>query len=206
MRGLKVRFLTRFLGVTLAGFFAGGLLGCNQEGGSLTAASGGVADLGASVQLGCEEARFFRLINLYRAASGRAELAVSHAATLAARWHSQDMGEKDYFSHTDSAGRDPFQRLSDFGFESTSGENIAAGNRQAAATFCQWKNSPGHNRNMLEASFTAIGIGRAEVGGSTYGVYWATPFGWGGEDTTTKPQIREGEVGGCSMPSALPSC
>jgi uncharacterized protein YkwD len=37
------------------------------------------------------------------------------------------------------------------------------------------KNSAGHNTNMLNASYTRIGIGRA-IGG-TYGAYWTTVFG-----------------------------
>ena len=41
------------------------------------------------------------------------------------------------------------------------GENIAAGNASASATFTQWRNSPTHNTNMLNANFRAIGIGRA---------------------------------------------
>ena len=40
-----------------------------------------------------------------------------------------------------------------------------------------WKNSPGHNQNMLDGSWTEIGIGRAYNSGSTYGWYWTTTFG-----------------------------
>jgi len=43
------------------------------------------------------------------------------------------------------------------------GENIAAGNSDAWNTFVQWRESPGHNANMLTGEFTCIGIGRAVV-------------------------------------------
>ena len=54
-------------------------------------------------------------------------------------------------------------------------ENIAAGNSGAAGTFNQWRNSAGHNANML-GNYSIIGIGRA-TGGGTYGSYWTTVFG-----------------------------
>jgi len=62
------------------------------------------------------------------------------------------------------------------------GENIAAGNSTASATFTQWKNSSGHNANMLGANYTVMGIGRA-TGGGQYGVYWTNVFG--GQDDGT---------------------
>ena len=58
----------------------------------------------------------------------------------------------------------------------TSAENIAAGNSDGASTFEQWKNSPGHDRNMRNPDFTSIGIGRVEVPGSYYTFYWTTNF------------------------------
>src|SRR5438067_700247 len=67
----------------------------------------------------------------------------------------------------------------DFGYALTgsAGENIAAGYAGAQDTFTQWKNSPGHNANMLNGSYRVIGIGRAYVKGSPYGWYWTTDFG-----------------------------
>jgi hypothetical protein len=56
-------------------------------------------------------------------------------------------------------------------------ENIAAGNSTAQATFEQWRNSSGHNANMLHSNMRTIGIGRAFVAGSPYGWYWTTEFG-----------------------------
>jgi uncharacterized protein YkwD len=92
---------------------------------------------------------------------------------------SQDMANKNYFSHTDSLGRDPFMRMAAFGYNypHTAGENIAAGMDSAQAAFTAWKNSPGHNANMLGSGYTVIGIGRAYNSSSTYGWYWTTDFG-----------------------------
>lgn len=93
------------------------------------------------------------------------------------------MATKNYFSHTSQDGRDPFTRMRDFGYSYNTGmaENIAAGNYSAAGTFDQWKNSAGHNQNMLNGAYRVIGIGRAQ--GGSYGWVWTTDFG-GYEDAT----------------------
>lgn len=157
------------------------------------------------IKLSCEEARFLKLINLYRAQFGIAPLVASSKATLAARWHSNDMGVNRYFSHTDSLGRDPYERTAQFGFGYCQGENAAAGNYGATETFCQWKLSPGHAGNMQGGHFRSIGIGRAIVGGSEYGVYWSTPFGVG-YDATDKIEEPVTDEPGCVMPTSLPGC
>lgn len=129
--------------------------------------------------LDAEELAFLTLINDYRAANGAGPLKASIALTNAAKWMSADMATKNYFSHTDSQGRDPFVRMAAFGYNYNSyrGENIAAGYADATNTFNQWKNSPGHNQNMLNPNYTVIGIGRAYSGSSTYRYYWTTDFG-----------------------------
>ena len=96
------------------------------------------------------------------------------------------MCNQDYFSHTGLDNSTPWDRACDACFDLGCGpstgmaENIAAGNSGAQATFDQWKNSPGHNANMLDGSFTQIGIGRA-TGGGQYGVYWTNVFAAQGE-------------------------
>jgi uncharacterized protein YkwD len=89
------------------------------------------------------------------------------------------MAVKNYFNHNDSSGRNPFSRISSFGydFSGTAGENIAAGNSTAQATFEQWKSSPGHNANMLNLTYRVIGIGRIGNTSSSYKWYWTTDFG-----------------------------
>ncbi len=90
-----------------------------------------------------------------------------------------DLGANDYFSHIDSLGRDPGQRARDYGYYGGVGENLAAGMplSSAQAVFDAWKSSPGHNANMLASTYLVIGIGRASVSGSPYGIYWTTDFG-----------------------------
>ena len=131
--------------------------------------------------LDSEESAFLTLINLYRDRQGVGQLAIDPTLTVAAKWMSADLVSRvnaaGDFSHTDSLGRDPFVRMCAFGYclNTWKGENIAAGSAAAAATFVQWRDSPGHNENMSRAEYRTIGIGRAQ--GGFYGWYWTTDFG-----------------------------
>jgi uncharacterized protein YkwD len=138
--------------------------------------------------LDSEEQGFLGIINQYRAANGLGTLTLNGKLNDSARWMSQDMGAQNYFSHTDSQGRDPFVRMSAFGYgyNTWKGENLAAGVESAQAAFDLWKGSPGHNANMLNPNFTVVGIARAYGPASTFGWYWATDFG--GQDDPPPPQ------------------
>jgi uncharacterized protein YkwD len=157
----------------------------------------------AAVALDSEEAAFCTLINDYRATKGLPALLVSESLTNASEWHSTDMANKNYFSHTDSLGRDPFKRMTalGYGYSTYRGENIAAGNATASATFDQWKNSSGHNANMLNANYKVIGIGKAYNAAATYRNYWTTDFG-GVVDPGAVPCPGSG---GTTLPRVTPS-
>jgi uncharacterized protein (TIGR03437 family) len=129
--------------------------------------------------LDSEEQIMQRLINDYRAQNGLGSLSVSLALTRSADWMSGDMAAKNYFGHIDSTGRDPFVRMTAFGYNypTTKGENLAAGYSDAARTFNQWKNSPSHNSAMLNAAFKVIGISRVYGQNSQYKWYWTTDLG-----------------------------
>ena len=126
-----------------------------------------------------EEMAFLTLINTYRSQNGLPALVMSQTLSAAAYHHSADMAVNNYFSHTLFNGTTWDANIRDHGytFGTALAENIAAGNSTASATIMQWKNSAGHNANMLSANYTAIGIGRAYSSASTYGYYWTTTFG-----------------------------
>ncbi|MDZ4085054.1 MAG: CAP domain-containing protein [Bdellovibrionales bacterium] len=205
-RGLISSTATAMIGLAALVFT---FVGCGNGGSASIGSQGGGEETNESAfTLKCEEVRFFTLINLYRQNAGFATLAISQGATEAARWHARDMGESAYFSHTDSLGRDPSSRVADFGYSGTAGENAAAGNATAIGTFCQWKNSAGHNANMLRPEFRVIGIGTETVQSSQYGSYWSTPFGFSmvdddGSPAVTSPRIENGT---CQLPTSVPSC
>lgn len=136
-------------------------------------------ELSVAVGLDAEEAAFLKLINDYRASKGLGALKASAAASCAADFHSRDMASKNYFSHTLASGASWSDNMTSYGYSYNTyrGENIAAGNAGAAATFTQWKNSPGHDANMRNANYKVIGIARAYGASSTYKYYWTTDFG-----------------------------
>ncbi|HXG36716.1 MAG TPA: CAP domain-containing protein [Dehalococcoidia bacterium] len=138
---------------------------------------------------GAEEQTLVSLINNYRASRGLSSLSVSGTLTNAAVWMSQDMATKDYFSHTDSLGRDPFQRMADFGYSYNNwmGENLAAAPPDAATVLQLWTASPTHNAVLLNPNFQVVGIGRAYNAASTYGWYWAADFGGQGAPPPPPP-------------------
>lgn len=145
-----------------------------------------------------EESAFLSLINGYRAQNGLGPLVLSDSLTRAAAWMVHDLGTNGYFSHTDSLGRSPSQRAQDCGYPGGAGENLAAGTvwDTAQEAFDAWKGSPGHNANMLNGSYQAIGIAREYVPGSPYGWYWSTKFGL----------VVEGGGGGpTATPTSTPS-
>ncbi len=138
-----------------------------------------LANCTADSSLDSEEQAFLGLINGYRGQNGLPALTTSTNLNRAAAWLVVDLGTNNYFSHTDSLGRSPSQRVMDCGYPQGAGENIAVGTVASTAqqAFDMWKNSAGHNANMLNGTYKQIGIGRAYTGGSTYGWYWATDFG-----------------------------
>jgi uncharacterized protein YkwD len=126
-----------------------------------------------------EELTLLKLINDHRKRNGRSALSLSRTLGAAAEHHSVDMAKRNYFSHTLANGVSWSSNIRNHGYKAsgTIGENIAAGHRMAKETFAQWRNSSGHNRNMLNPNFRAIGIGRAYQSASRYDFYWTTTFG-----------------------------
>jgi len=144
-----------------------------------------------------EEQAVVAQINAYRAQNGLGPVAMSQVLGAAAQHHSDDMAARNYFSHTLADGTTFAQNIRNhgYGYETLIGENLAAGNGTAAATFEQWRTSPGHNTNMLRAGFNAIGVARAFGAGTDYGWYWTTTFGG----------VADGAAVLCGTPPPTPS-
>ena len=162
---------------------------------ALQAASGAPALAGPNCSpsgsaIDAAEQEMLTLINNHRQANGLGLLQFSDKLNKAAAWKSQHMADNSYFAHNDTPiGRTWTQRFLDCGYTYNTwiGENIAAGNETAAATFLQWKNSPGHNANMLSTNYTSIGIGRGYNASSPYDWYWTTDFGGYNDGYTPNP-------------------
>ncbi|TMU24988.1 CAP domain-containing protein [Halomonas sp. ATBC28] len=105
-------------------------------------------------------------------------LAWSCKLEAAAKSHSQDMAENDYFSHTDPEGAGIEQRVGnqDYVWQAV-GENIAAGLISVSAVVEGWLDSPGHCRNIMNDAFTEMGMAKAEDSESRYSTYWTQTLG-----------------------------
>lgn len=112
------------------------------------------------------------LVNQERAKAGLAPLKLDWELSRVAKFKSQDMHDRNYFSHTSPTYGSPFNMMKDFGINyRTAGENIAKGQRSAKEVVNAWMNSSGHRANILNKNFTHIGVGYVKDGN-----YWTQMF------------------------------
>jgi uncharacterized protein YkwD len=154
-----------------------------------------------------EEQQFLQLINQYRAQNGLSSLTVSTNLNRSATWMARDLAVNNYFSHTDSLGRGPNARIVDCDGQPQGGENLAAGTIKdtAGEAFEMWRKSPGHNTNMLYASYKQIGIARFYDTSSTYTWYWVTEFSTTNDGTNTGGSGGGGGATATASPSPSPT-
>jgi uncharacterized protein YkwD len=120
-------------------------------------------------------------INQQRALEGADPLHWNNQLTAAARFHSQEMIDNNYFDHDskdeNGVSYETFeQRILRFNYHFYPiGENIA-GCQTPTQAFQGWLNSSGHHANMVNKEFSESGLGIA-VGGP-YGKMFTHDFGY----------------------------
>lgn len=118
------------------------------------------------------EKEVIRLVNEIRVENGLKALTENWELSRVARYKSQDMHDLGYFSHTSPTYGSPFEMMKAFGLTYRSaGENIAMGYATPQAVVNAWMNSAGHRANILNASYTQIGVGYVASGN-----YWTQEF------------------------------
>lgn len=144
-------------------------------------------------------------INALREENGLEPLALSRPLGAAAEEKATEMAEQDYLAHESPDGRELRALLESVGytFNTAVGENIAAGQESADATFEQWLNSPEHKEIMLGEQFTAVGIARAYNADAEYDWYWAAEFG-GEVGEAAEPCAATPEPEAAASPAATP--
>ena len=111
------------------------------------------------------EKEVVRLVNVERKKAGLSPLEYDWELSRVARFKSEDMSEKGYFSHTSPTYGSPFNMIKNFGISYRSaGENIAKGYTTPEAVVRGWMNSSGHRANILNSDFTRIGVGYSKAG------------------------------------------
>lgn len=116
-----------------------------------------------------------QLVNKERAANGLKALTINTQLTKTATLKSEDMVKLNYFDHTSPTYGSPFDMMKQFGITyRAAGENIAKGQTTPEQVMQGWMNSPGHRANILNASFTQIGVGIAKTAQGQY--VWTQQF------------------------------
>ena len=122
-----------------------------------------------------KEAEVVRLVNIERTKRGLQPVTNNWQLARVARYKSQDMINKNYFSHNSPTYGSPFNMMESFGISfSAAGENIASGQKTPAEVVAAWMNSPGHRANILSPTYNQLGVGLAISKSGKY--YWTQMF------------------------------
>lgn len=124
--------------------------------------------------LSAAEQQMLNLVNQERTSRGLAALKADLELTRLARLKSQDMINLNYFAHQSPTYGSPFDMMRAAGISyRTAGENLA-GASSVERAHNALMNSPGHRANILNSSFTHVGIGA--VSGGPYGMMFTQMF------------------------------
>ncbi|MFC3885180.1 CAP domain-containing protein [Bacillus songklensis] len=121
------------------------------------------------------EKQVANLVNQERQKAGLKPLQLDTKLSDVAREKSRDMMNKGYFDHQSPTYGSPFDMMKQFGITyRAAGENIAKGQQTPQEVMNAWMNSEGHRANILNGSFTHIGVGFVKDSQGT--TYWTQMF------------------------------
>jgi len=123
--------------------------------------------------IGEEERANVEAVNEYRSLMGLLAVKIDERLVRAARKHSIEMAQLDYFAHESPTPslKTPAQRARRDGYGGGVAENIARGPATGRDAFLGWFRSSGHHRNMLQPGHTDLGCGECRRH------YWTQLFG-----------------------------
>ncbi len=135
--------------------------------------------LGISTNISASD--IISLTNERRVAQGIQPVKENQLLSQAAAAKAQDMLNQNYWAHFAPDGKTPWQFISQSGYKySVAGENLARDFDNASSVVVAWMNSPSHKQNLLDGSFTEIGVAVTEgnlngVNGSLIVQMFASP-------------------------------
>ncbi|RAP28389.1 hypothetical protein C2W64_04823 [Brevibacillus laterosporus] len=110
------------------------------------------------------------IVNQERSKAGLKPLSMDNELSKMATDKAKDMAKNNYFDHNSPTYGSPFDMMKQYDISfRTAGENIAQGQRSAKEVMKDWMNSSGHRKNIMNSSFTTIGVGY-------YNGYWVQEF------------------------------
>ncbi|CAK9077742.1 Uncharacterized protein YkwD [Durusdinium trenchii] len=130
----------------------------------------------SATQLSPDRAR--DLINQYRAEKGLKPLKLNAALTEAAKAHSRDLAKWDRISHYGSDGSNPWDRVKRTGYKpKLAAENVGTGQISFDEVLVGWKESEGHNKNLLLADAREMGLALVQDPKTEFKSFWTLVIG-----------------------------
>ncbi len=118
------------------------------------------------------------LINAYRREKGLKPLRLDATLTAAAKNHSRDLAKWDRISHFGSDGSNPWDRVKRSGYNAKlAAENVGTGQVSFEEVLKGWKESPGHNKNLLLADADHMGIALVHEPKTEFKTFWTLVVG-----------------------------
>jgi uncharacterized protein YkwD len=112
------------------------------------------------------ELAVFNEINNVRQQYGIHPLRWDDRVADVARKHSEDLINRNYFSHTSPEGKQPWDRMAENNVDCLAGENIIRAYvfDDAKIIVESWMDSEGHRKNILNSKYDKTGIGIVPTG------------------------------------------
>ncbi|KAB2848767.1 MAG: CAP domain-containing protein [Hyphomicrobiaceae bacterium] len=118
------------------------------------------------------------LVNEYRKKHGLKPLQLNTQLTLAAKEHSRDLAKWDRISHYGSDGSNPWDRVKRTGYNPrVTAENVGTGQASFDEVLKGWRDSAGHNKNLLLADATQMGIALVQDPKTEFKTFWTLVLG-----------------------------
>ena len=119
-----------------------------------------------------------KLINRHRANNGLGPVTINPQLMAAAKGHSRDMARHGRMSHKGSGGSNHKTRARRAGYKARLvGENVAAGYNNTSDVLKIWKNSRGHNANLLMRGGKHLGMALSVNSKTRLETYWTLLIG-----------------------------
>ena len=135
------------------------------------------------------------MLSAYRASHGLSALRLDPTLTAMAQRQADAMVKANELSH--DVGGSFTSRLLSSGFDTPrAAENVGGGYYSLEEAFSGWRNSPGHNANLLMPGATRFGIAMAKDARTRFRVYWAM-------EVAAEPETKVSSAGG-SVGSSTP--
>ena len=113
-------------------------------------------------------------LNAYRAEHGLTPVTLNPQLIKASEVHAADLAQAGIASHEGTDGSSHGDRVQRQGYYFTvAAENVATGQKSWPQVFQAWKDSPGHNKNLLLPDATEFGVALVYEPTTLYTTYWA---------------------------------